>query len=381
MESGSRDRLRAWVDVDLDALRRNALRVAEHVAPAGMIPMVKADGYGLGAVAVARALVSLDPYAFGVATVDEGVELRQAGIDHRIVVFSPSPGTDVDGLVEYSLDAAVIGPASLAAFSLADIDLHVELETGMGRAGLDTTRIDTWIRDVQRVAAAGRLASLYTHFHSAASNADATRDQLGRYEATIADLEFMREGRVARLVANSDAIRSHRQYHLDLVRPGLYLYGGGRGRPSSALPDPEAVVSVRARVLEVRDLPSGSTVSYGGTYVTKRDTRLATIAIGYADGLPWASGNSGHVLVGSGHAPIRGRVCMDVTTVDVTDVSRVQSGDVATVVGEGGGSRIELRDLAERSGTIEYEILTGLGGRLPRVHRMSETPSLSDLRG
>lgn len=375
MESGCTNRLRAWVEVDLDAICRNASRVADLVSPARLVPMIKADGYGLGAVPVAEALSPIDPYAFGVATTEEGIELRRAGIGRRVIVFSPAPVLDVEGLVEHSLDAAVIGPASLASFAGEEIDLHVELETGMGRAGLDLDHVEAWGPEIARIAAGGRLASVYTHFHSAASDRAATMAQLDRYEEAISGLESMIGSRIVRLVANSDAIRSDRQYHLDLVRPGLYLYGGGGGRSSGLLPDPESVASVRARVLEVRDLPPGATVSYGATYVTERNERLATIACGYADGLPWASGGSGHVLVGGGVAPIRGRVCMDVTTVDVSGVSRVQPGDVATVVGQDGEERVELRDLADRSGTIEYEILTGLGGRLPRVYVRSETPS------
>ncbi|MFV1986809.1 MAG: alanine racemase C-terminal domain-containing protein, partial [Gemmatimonadota bacterium] len=163
-------------------------------------------------------------------------------------------------------------------------------------------------------------------------------------------------------------------YHLDLVRPGLYLFGGGRGHPLGPLPDPEPVASIRARVLEVRELPPGSTVSYGATYTTAGAERVATVGFGYADGLSWTRSSGGHVLIGGERAPIRGRVCMDVIAVDVTGVSRVQSGDVVTVLGEDGAEAIELRDLAGRGGTIEYEVLTGLGGRVARVQVRSEPP-------
>ncbi|MDX1395194.1 MAG: alanine racemase [Gemmatimonadota bacterium] len=369
-----RERWRAWVEVDLDALVRNARRIEDRVAPAGLLPMVKADGYGLGAVAVARALEAIDPWAFGVASAAEGAELRRAGIGRRVVVFSPSPRTESAALEEHGLDAAVIGPAGLAELSALEVPLHIEIDTGMGRAGLDPGRVDAWGPRVRELTSAGRVASIYTHFHSAASDAGSTRAQLSRFEAVLAALGVGDEVPIPRLAANSDAIRSDPQYHLDLVRPGLYLYGGGRGSFSGTFPDPEPVVAVRARVLEVRDLPPGSTVSYGATYVAESGARLATLAVGYADGLPWSSGNTGTVLVRGGAAPVRGRVCMDVTVVDVSRVPRVEPGDVATLVGQDGEGVAELADLAARSGTIEYEVLTGLGGRLPRIYLRGGVP-------
>ncbi len=334
--------------------------------------MIKADGYGLGAVEIARALLPSKPFALGVATLDEGVELRMAGIGGRVIVFTPCLATDTVGLAEHALDAAVLGPEGLALVGDAEIDLHIEIDSGMGRAGFAPEDVGAWSGDVEPAAASGRLISAYTHFHSAGVDDEATQRQLRRYQMAVSGLGLMPGSRILRQVANSDAIRSDRQYHLDLVRPGLYLYGGGRGRSPVLLPDPEAVVSIRARVLEVRDLPPGSTVSYGAPYVTQGAERVATVGFGYADGLPWMGSNRGHVLVGGQLAPIRGRVCMDVIAVDVTGVSRVQCGDVVTLLGEDGSEAIELRDLADRCGTIEYEVLTGLGGRLPRVHTRSD---------
>ena len=376
MGAQTTDRMRAWVEVDLEALRRNAERIAAHVAPARVIPMVKADGYGLGAVPVARALAATDRYAFGVATVDEGVVLRRAGIDGRIIVFAACARTDAEGLREHSLEASVIGRDGLQDLARAGVVLHLELDTGMGRAGLDSGRVDAWAGDLRAALGSGaRVASIFTHFHSASSDEGASREQLARFEAAIASLDLPADVEFARHVANSDAIRSDEQYHLDLVRPGLYLYGGGRGGQSpTALAEPEPVASIRARVLEVRDLTPGSTVSYRATYVTTGDTRLATLGIGYADGLPWRTSNRGEVLIGGRTAPFRGRVCMDVTAVDVSDLSGVETGDVATLLGGDGDERLELRDLAERSDTIEYEVLTGLGQRLPRVYTGSDGP-------
>lgn len=361
---------RAWVEVDLDALRRNAERVVEVVRPARLIAMVKADGYGLGAVRVAAALSSLEPYALGVATVDEAISLRAAGCEERIIVFFPCAALDAPELTRHGLEAAVLGPEALERLASAGVPLHVEVDTGMGRAGLAAERVAEWgPRLAALIERGARLETVFTHFHSAGDDGGATRGQAARFEEALRALVAAGVPPPLRHAANSDAIQVDAQYHLDLVRPGLYLYGGGRGRGLSArLPDSEPVAHVRARVLEVRDLAPGSSVSYGATYVTKRAERVATVGIGYADGLPLGNANRGHVLVRGVRAPIRGQVCMDVVTVDVSNVSGVEPGDVVTVLGKDGDDEIALSDVAKMDETIEYRVLTGLGRRLPRVY-------------
>jgi alanine racemase len=168
-------------------------------------------------------------------------------------------------------------------------------------------------------------------------------------------------------IANSAAALADPSYHLNLVRPGLYLFGGGRGMVGGGDPPPEPVVRVRARVLEVRELPAGTTVSYGATFVTERASRLATLGIGYADGFPHGASNRASALLEGRRVPIRGAVCMDLTVVDVTGVDEVQPGSVATLLGREGDEEITLHELAEAGGAIEYEVLTGLGAGLPRV--------------
>lgn len=361
---------RAWIEVDLDALRRNWMRLARHVAPAGILPMIKADGYGLGAVRVARALAPLEPWAFGVATVGEGAALREAGIATRVIVFSPCAEIDGAALASEGLDAAVLGPDGLERLAPLGIGLHLEIDTGMGRAGLRADLVEAWgPRLAALIAGGARLESVFTHFHSAGVDEPATREQHSRFERALATLEATGVEIPLRHAGNSDAIAADPQYHLDLVRPGLYLYGGGRGcDPASGLPVPDPVVRVRARVLEIRELAAGSTVSYGATYVTSAPERIGTLGIGYADGLPWRASNRASVLIRGIRAPIRGAVCMDVTSVDVSRVPGVQPGDVATLFGVDGREEIPLGELAREADTIEYEVLTGLGRRLPRVY-------------
>jgi len=368
---------RAWREVDLDAIARNATRLTRAVRPARMIPMVKADAYGLGAVEVARALKPFDPYAFGVATLEEGIALRTAGVEGRIIVFSPCGATDGPGLIEHGLDTSVLGLDGLerltatAAAQGGRLGLHLEIDTGIGRAGLPASECAEWApRVAQLVEAGGRLETLYSHFHSSGTDELATRHQLEQFEFASRRLDAEGIRAPLRHIANSDALIRDRRYHLDLVRPGLYLYGGLRGRSSSRLvTDADPVARACARVLEVRRLSPGSTVSYGARYVTPRSERVATVAIGYADGFPWRLSNQAEVLVRGHRTPLRGAVCMDVIVIDVSRVSGVEAGGVVTVLGEDEGEEITLNELARLDGTIEYEILTGLGRALPRVYR------------
>jgi len=337
--------------------------------------MIKADAYGLGAVAVADALAPVDPYAFGVATVGEGMALRAAGVTERIVVFSPSRADDVVTLIEHRLEPVVLSPASMQRFAdealaaALSLPVHLEVDTGMGRAGLSWEGVDRWSEAAAAVMKEGSLTleSTFSHFHSADSDDAATRGQLARFEGAVEALLALGVNPGLLHVANSPAALADPSYHLNLVRPGLYLFGGGRKVVGGEHSPPEPVVRVCARVLEVRDLPEGATVSYGATFVTTRASRLATLGIGYADGFPHGASNRAGVLLDGRRVPIRGAVCMDLTVVDVTGVDGVRPGSVATLLGREGDEEITLHELAEAAGAIEYEVLTGLGAGLPRV--------------
>lgn len=366
---------RAWIEVDLGALRRNARRLAEVAAPARLLPMIKADGYGLGGVRVARALEGVRPWALGVATCAEGALLRVGGVRGRIIVFSPCLALDLPALRRHGLEPAVLGLDALRRLAAdgarADpLPAHLEIDTGIGRAGLPAAGASAWAAEVAREARAGhlRVASTYSHFHSAESDPAATREQLARFETASAALREAGVDPGLRHIANTAATLGDPSYHLDLVRPGLYLYGGGRALARGSTPAAEPVVRVRARVLEAREVDRGTTVSYGATYTTDAPARLATLGIGYADGLPLGLANRGSAILHGRPAPIRGAVCMDVTVVDVTDVEGVEPGDAATVLGREGGEEIGLAELAAADATIEYAVLTGLGRRLPRVY-------------
>jgi alanine racemase len=334
--------------------------------------MVQANGYGLGASRVLRALAEESPWGCGVATAEEGLSLRREGFTGRVVVFTPSVRLDADALVEGRLEPVVTGLEAFHALSAVTdsgaepLPVHLEVDTGMGRAGLAAEEVDKWgpVLAKRLARARMRVASTFMHFHSADTDAEATHAQWQRFETALERLR--RYGIDSGLVhaANSAAVMRYDGYCADMVRPGIQLYGGGRWDPA-----PAPVARLCARVLEVRDVPPGTTVSYGATFTTARPSKLATLAIGYGDGLRHRLGGRGSVLLGGHSASIVGAVCMDVTVVDVTDVPEVKVGDVATLLGPDSSARIELESMAEECGTISYEILTGLGSRLPRVDR------------
>ena len=378
MSNGSRTR--AWVEIDLDALRANFQVVRELAGPErGVLPMVKANAYGLGVDAVVDALEPLSPWGYGVATVAEGVALRHLDLACPILVATPIPPGEESIAVAAELTPSVSDLGSLerlrraAEAASTPIDFHVEIDTGMGRSGFEAARAAAWGRALLEVAPpndAGplRWTGAFTHFHSAdePDGERATREQMRRFEAALAELPVERSTLIVHAANSAGAIRFP-DAGLDLVRPGIFLYGG-RIAPEGSGAEPGAVVAIRARISLVRDVPAGSTAGYGATYTAARAERWATAAIGYGDGLPRTLGNAGSALVRGRRVPLRGRVSMDSVVLDVTDVPGVEAGDVATFVGADGAERLTLDEVAATAGTISYEILTRMGERLERVY-------------
>ena len=370
---------RAWVEVDLDAVRENYQTIRRTVGPQpGILAMVKANAYGLGAERVVRALEPLGPWGFGVATAEEGASLRRAGVERPILVVSPLSREALPVAAAARLTIAVSDLATLDAWAEqarrlgTTLDFHVEVDTGMGRAGFDWREAAEWGEAVRsRSGGAVRWTGVYTHFQGAdAADRGPTALQWERFRDALVQLPVSQEDLVVH-AANSAAALRWPEYAADVVRPGIFLYGGhpAPGLPASELPAPRPVVAVRARLVLARDVPPGSTVGYGATHVARGWERWGTVAIGYGDGLPRCLGNRGAALVRGRRVPILGRISMDMTVVDLTGVPGAEVGDVVTLIGRDGDEEITVDEVAAQAGTIGYEILTGLTARLPRVER------------
>ena len=347
------DTLRAWIDVDLGALSRNGALLARR-AGAPLLPMVKADAYGLGAVPVARALERLDVWGFGVATVAEGRELRAAGIARPVLIFTPLLAAELPAAAEYALTPALHRAADIAAWAATGRPWHLAIDTGMSRAGVRWDEIGDLVDAVRRHPPEG----VFTHFHSAQLADGSTSVQERRFLDTLAALPARPPIVHAE---NSAALERCAGSPWTLARPGVFLYGVHSGAGVRV----EPVAAMRARVVDLRRVLDGETVSYDGAWTARGERRIATLAIGYGDGYRRALGNRGTVLLRGRPAPVVGHVTMDMTMVDVTDLP-CELGDVTALLGTDGEQALGVVEVARAGGLSPYELLTGLRGRLPR---------------
>ena len=349
---------RARVEIDLGALQRNGAAVARR-AGVPLLPMIKADAYGLGAAAALRALERLEPWGFGVATIVEGEELRALGVSRPIVVFTPLLESELPRARSARLTPSLGYPNEIEAWRRAGGgNWHLSIDTGMSRAGIPWREID----DVAQLVQLAPPEGAFTHFHSAELDDGTLGIQEKRFREAISRLP----SRPPLLhTDNSGAIARRGRSEWDLVRPGIFLYGVGSG--SSAAIQPEPVVNLRAPVVEIRQLRSGDTVSYDATLRVDRAARIATLAVGYADGYPRSLSGVGSVLVGGTIAPVAGIVTMDMTMIDVSTV-RCEVGDVVTLIGRSEGTMLTVERVADQAGISPYELLTGLRSRVERAY-------------
>jgi alanine racemase len=366
----------AWAEVDLEAVRANTRALTELAHPAALLAVVKADGYGHGAVPIARAVLDAGASWLGVALVEEGIELRSAGIDAPVLVLSEPPPAAAPEVVEQELTPTVYTSSGIDALAKAVADagrdvplpVHLKVDTGMHRVGCT---LDEALDLIELVASRPELEleAVCTHFAVADEPEHPyTGEQLGLFDGFLDRLEAAR-GR-PRLVhaANSAGLLAHPAARYDLVRAGIALYGVPPAPTVADLVALRPALSLRARVTHVQRLPGGSRVSYGLRYELARDSTVATIPIGYADGVPRNLGIAGgEVLVHGRRAPIAGTVTMDQLMVDAGDES-VEVGDEIVLLGAQGDDEITAQEWAEHLGTIAYEIVTGIGSRVPRQY-------------
>ncbi len=348
--------LTRWASVDADALRENAaaLRV---LAGVPIMAMVKANGYGHGAETVARAAADGGATWLGVASLDEAVALRQAGITTPILIVGWTPpeamATARDAGVDITLHDVDGAHAAVAAGG--DLHVQIKLDTGMNRLGVRAAD-DNAVIDVLRMGGA-TVTGVFTHFASADEDADFTMRQNEDFSRRSAAVRAAFDDVITH-AANSAALIAHPATRYDLVRPGIALYG----YPPSAAPVRPAL-SFFARVTRVATLQAGEGVGYGQEWHATEPTPIATVAAGYADGIHRAQGNRGHVLINDVLCPIRGRVSMDQISVDISAAGDVSPGDPVLITGPGLGADA----VASAGGTIAYEVLTSISARVPRI--------------
>jgi len=369
-----------WVEIDLDALVHNIGAVRSRIGPERrMLLVVKADAYGHGAVEVARVAVKNGVDTLGVATLQEGIELRQASIDAPVLILSPPMEEETEDIVEYDLTCTVPSLAIARALARASAArgrtcaVHVEVDTGMGRSGVGLDEAVGFVSALTKLPELV-LEGIFTHFPSSDDDRGFTERQVGLFLGLLTRLDAKGIRIPLRHAANSGGVLgvpSSFDGPLNMVRPGIAAYGLRAGSPSANGVELVPVMSFKSRIAQIRDLPAGHTVSYGRTFAAERPMRVAVVPVGYGHGLSWRLSNCGEVLVRGRRAPIVGRVTMDVTMVDLEGVGEAVVGDEVVLFGRQGDEEITVDEVARRVGTINYEVICGIGKRVARVYLKS----------
>ena len=363
-----------YAEIDLSAIRDNIKAIRARVGPSVRImPAVKANGYGHGAVEVSRACLRAGADVLCVATPEEGIELREAGIDAPILILGCCRPDAADAVVSNEMASTVCDLIFARAMSDAAVRqgktalVHIKVDTGMGRIGIQPEEAIDYVATLSALPGM-RVGGVFTHFPSAdEADRSFTVSQIGTFRKVIAALK--RKGVSISLfhASNSGAVLAFPEADFDAVRPGIMIYGS---YPSSEVPRSIPIreaMTLKTRIVFLKESEAGTTVSYGRTHALKRCSKIATLPIGYADGYMRALSNMGDAAVRGVRTPVIGRVCMDQIMIDVTDVPGVELGDEVILIG-GGHEYLSVNSVAAKAGTISYEMYCALASRVPRVY-------------
>jgi alanine racemase len=361
-------------EIDLSALRHNFRELKKRAGNREILTVVKANAYGHGAVAVSRALEAEGVSFLGVATVEEGIELRRSGITIPILCFGGALGAQASDLLEYELTPVVFneeGIKNLAHDLRSEnqhLGIHLKVDTGMGRLGVFPHQLENilaLIRDYFNL----RLEGVMTHLARAEEpEGGPTLAQFGKFrEIETNVLQSYSSSVPVFHIANSAALIEEKLDGFNLARPGIALYGAYPHPRFQKLIDLKPVMTWKTQIISLKEFPKGAPISYGATYKTKRPSKIAVIPVGYADGYSRLFSNKGEVLVKERRVPVVGRVCMDLTMIDVTDLPSVALGDEVVLLGRQGETEIRAEELADKIGTISYEIFCAVSARVPRI--------------
>ncbi len=364
---------RAWTEINLAAIARNVRLIRKQAGAAHVLVVVKADAYGHGAVETARAVIDAGAAFLGVGDSGEAIELRTAGITSPILVLGSLIPGEIEPVITH--DIAVTVHSSQKIQTLAQIAkalkkrprVHLKIDTGMGRLGALPSRALELLTQIAESDAL-ELEGISTHLAAVDADNPQTRQQIELFAQIIKEAEERGIRIPYRHAENSLALFHGPEGTLNLVRPGGAVYGILHGSPRENDTGLEPALTLKSQVVFLKDLPEGASIGYARTFTTARATRIAILAIGYNDGYRFALANRGEVLIRGKRARVAGRVSMDYTTVDVTDIPDVTVGDEAVLIGRQESERISAGELAVAAGTIPYEILCGLGKRVRRVY-------------
>ncbi len=375
----SAERETCWVEINLEALKRNFRLVRDSVSSqTRVITVIKANAYGHGAVQVGKTLLEEGASILGVASVSEGRDLREAGIEDEILVLGRTVAAELDAAVRWHLSVSI--PHLDLARRLSElavkrgviVPVHLKVDTGMTRLGVpweDAHQAAAAISDLGGL----RLSGVFTHFANAdLADLEVTLVQAERFQAAQVRISEAGIEDVSYHLANSAVILTSSATADSAVRPGLMLYGSS---PSDLIDRQQLqpALTWKCRIVQIRDVPEGTGISYGHDYVTGRPSRIATLSVGYADGYPRILSNRSQVLISGKRAPVVGRVTMDMIMADITGNETAAPGDEVVLIGRQGDHNVSAEELAELAGTINYEIYCGISQRVPRFYRENKS--------
>lgn len=363
-----------WAEIHLTNYMHNIREVKRRYPGVHIMAVVKADGYGHGAIPVAKAALQAGADRLAIAIVDEGIELRKAGFTGPIQVLGGTAEAQWEQVVEYDLIQTIFDVRTAYALSrIAQqkgkrVTVHLKIDTGMGRLGVQPEEAGAAAAAIFALPNVD-LEGVMTHLATAdETDKSYTMLQVERYNKAVASIENRGIKIALRHVANSAAILDLPELAYNMVRPGILSYGLWPSGTVDQRFDIRPVLSWKAKVIFVKDVPAGTGISYGKTFVTQRASKIATLPLGYADGLSRQLSNKGQVLIKGKRVPIVGRICMDQCLIDVSDLGDVHEGDEVVLIGQQGTERISADEMASWIGTISYEVTCAISKRVPRYY-------------
>jgi len=362
-------------EVDLGALEFNYRQIQKRI-PEGvkLLAVVKADAYGHGAIPVSLKLEKLGVEYLGVVIPEEGVELRRGGVKAPILVLGGIFGREVDQIFRFRLTPVIFRKDSLKLLSQEaerrrrKVKVHLKVDTGMGRLGVPLSAWPDFLKEVKRFPKI-EIEGILSHFSMLDAEKGLTQNQWGAFQRAVTIAQEMGISCQYLHMASSATLTAFPGYSAKLVRPGIMLYGSYPSPKFQSLIPLKPVMTLKTRIHFLKSVPPGTRISYGGTFKTKRESLIATLPIGYADGYSHHLSNHGEVLIHGKRAPVVGKVCMDFIMVDVTDIPRVSVGDEVILMGRQGREQITAEEIAEKINSISYEVLCLIGKRVPRVYK------------